>query len=811
MKKKPGVLTIIILGVTLSFISNFFLIYSCSLFLKNLGSSSLPYYYIALNIFSIMAGSYLIIRNVQSARGLITGNLCLGAVFIAVSLLIQTKSHSLIFVLYTITTLYYLYSMIMFWNLINSNFSIVELKRYAGMFSAGIFLGTISAGLLIRPLLDICPDRLILIFAAFLCLLISLVVRMSVPHQGPVESCSPPGAGRLIPTELFQIELIRLLIIFTLIFVFVRYLVDFEFLRILSLSFRDAKSLSGFLGSFTAIVYTCIFIWQALILPRALKVLSLTWIYAIISIIFLVMSVVCIFHHVLFALVLFQGLVHFLIKSFKQPAQNILIKAVTADIRSRANFLLCGISESLAVMTSGVIIACFGNIAGPAGLFFIFAFAGSLVGLLMISRLRKSYVEVLVRNIKSDRPGLQIPWSEKSEFQPATLLDAGNRESIRGIMALLRSERDPSTLSKLVRAIGTIKENRVYLDEIAEILKRGKDPALITQCIETLAMAKSSRHAPDIIPYISHESARVRATAITFTMRLSADPDFNEKAVKSLVAMVRSSEPGMRAAGVSVQGELGLKCFSSSVGKLLLDTDSRVRKRALIAALKLRSPSILPALHRMAEIERNSAMLPLIDTVISRTGDSLYEGILSMTEGMSHEEKQKIRNSLLMIHSPEALEPVSEAIRHMTPGASVRLIEAIAENSRDVPFLQLMNRCFEGDSFSFIPLLLHLIDHPEDSKAESALFSLAGCEGRFPREYAAVSQRIQGSEIEKCRRLLLIGLMMSVETEHASLIYDHIISREEGEDLSIEIAESAIEDKTLKEAIIRLIHLEKSA
>lgn len=808
-KSDENIILLAGIGAALSFTGNFFIILSYSLFLKNIGVHYIPYYYIIFNAISICLGLYLLMSNFSSTRGLIISNLTIALVFTTRALCFSAGSRSAIFVVYVMSTLYYIYSVIFFWNHINSRFSIRSLKKHTGIFAAAIFAGTISSGFLIKPCLTLWSEKICFLTAAFISVALAILIKYYTLREKKEAAPARHSQQALFPRELFNIEIIRIMALFTLLFVFIRYLVDYKFSGAVASHFPDSRSLSGFMGTFTASIYICIFIWQTCFLHRVLKKFSVASLYTFICIVFLLIAVVCTFYGGLTTIAVFQASVLLLLKTIRQPSQNVLVKAVSPDIRSGTNFLLCGIVESSSVMFSGFVIVVLNALSSFNALFSALTLAASLTAILLTSKMSRSYLDLLILNLKSEKPGLVYPYSSAAEFNPAALLGADSKENSEGIALLLRTEQDPEILQSLIKTVAGLKKNRLHQAEILRILRESSDPGVLCQCIETLAVQRASENAREILPHLASKNPWIKASAIMFLIRLSNEYPHNEEAIRELYGMTVSGDSHARAIAASIQGELGLECFRDSLMRLLGDRDLKVRKRAVLATLKLRSLTLLPMLREMSANPDNAAIHQLIAGVISRMNDALYDGIMTLTAGLSHGDRQRIRSSLHHLEKEEALEPIFRALRVLTPPLSTSIAAAIGEHERDVALMQLMNRCFKGDSFSFSPLIWDYISDDRAALTEPIFLNIRGSNGEelFRHEFHEITQTITGgqSDAKMVKRLLYLGLAMHHSQEDAGLIYEHMISGGKKEDLSSELLDSSVKDRVMKESFEQLL------
>ncbi len=77
-----------------------------------------------------------------------------------------------------------------------------DIKKYTGPIASGIFLGTISAGFLIRSLLQLLSEQRIMLYASALCAFISVMIYHFTRYSSIQERYGQVEQKELIPSEL---------------------------------------------------------------------------------------------------------------------------------------------------------------------------------------------------------------------------------------------------------------------------------------------------------------------------------------------------------------------------------------------------------------------------------------------------------------------------------------------------------------------------------------------------------------------------------------------------------------------------------
>ncbi|MDQ7826488.1 MAG: hypothetical protein RDV48_27040 [Candidatus Eremiobacteraeota bacterium] len=807
-KKESSLLALALIGFILSFTSNFFIILSCSLFLKTVGPSYIPWYYIFFNMLSMALGFFLLSREISSARGLRAGLLLMAVIFLLTSLLFERYPWHAIFSIYIFSTLNFIYSVIFYWNYINTLFSIRDLKRYTGFFTAALFTGTISSGLLINPLLSVLPEKICFLLAALVCALLPALLPAAIKlHQQTAPPPPHPGEKPpLLPSGLLAIRILKLMILFTLLFGFIRYLVDYQFYRIIASSFSDTRSLSGFIGLFTSVVNSIIFLWQAGFLHRALRHFSVSSLYAFIAAVFMTMAALCLAWPQLAAVTAFQACSIIMFKALKQPSQNILIKSIAAPMRARANFLQGGIAESSSVMVSGVMIAALNVFHAPPQIFFLIALTGALLSLLLVPGLNRAYLESLLRNLipASGRRSAESPG------EPMLVLGGESPSSTREIAVLIRTTTDTERLLNILSALTHIGKKDEISQELAQVLARNPTSRVAAGIIDILARWRADERSWDVLPFLGHEDPVIRGKTVLYLIKISSQEAHIETAVRILYEMSVSGEAPVRRVALSIQGELGLACFAPSIGARFFDPDIRVRRQALVAAVKIGAPPLLvPFLYRMREYEENRRLALLINSIIWRVTGTFRNEVLAMTAPLLLKDKELVHRSITGLESTMDLELAAKALRSLPTAPATALIELIASSTLQDPLRKALERSLEKKEFSFIPLIRYVVARPH--QAALALFfekaRTSGIREILSSEFCDEARPYLEGLHHRCRRqkLLHLGIIITVGYAHTDAFMGHLLSGDAREDLAAEIVESSGGDRELSTMVMRLI------
>ena len=146
------ILTLCLLALFLSISTNFSLVLALSLFLQNLSAAQLPYFYILLNVISILFGMIFFFYRPKSISSIMKFGGANGLILLLFFFFPHLSTVKL-YALYICTCLFNIYAFIFFWNFVSNSLGLKEMKQYVGIISATSNLGAIFASLMVGPCL----------------------------------------------------------------------------------------------------------------------------------------------------------------------------------------------------------------------------------------------------------------------------------------------------------------------------------------------------------------------------------------------------------------------------------------------------------------------------------------------------------------------------------------------------------------------------------------------------------------------------------------------------------------------------------
>ena len=791
------------IGFILNFTTNLIIILSYSIFLKKHGAGSMPYYYITLNISSIIIGTVLFIKSIYRFEWLSLSTFIMGMVFLIIPYHINLDNT--IYVIYTFSALFFIYSIIFYMNFITQILTIREIKTYTGLILAIINVSIILSGLVTKPLLSLVSLKLCFSMTGLMYIIASIPMVMVLRFRPPEKQRKRNDI--LIPKEIFRIDLIKLMALFIVISGFNRYMVDFLFSRAISGHFQDQMELASFFGIFTSASKVSILICQ-LFFSTVITYLSPGNTLRIISFLIILFSLLSDFYPDFWIVVAFQFIIILLSKSMEQPSTTIFLGAISSDIRPRIRFLLEGICYCFGVMITGAIIAGLNCFSVPLETFFCLIAIAAIIYFVYTGKINQAYLQAMTKILKT---GVE---KEEEIIDPEFLYKPGkelfeDRQSKDKLLELMDKERDSLVISNIISILGTMKKEKKIYEKIIKSLERD-DPAIISRAIGTLATWADPDCVKHIAPFIYYNNSDVKSNAILSVVKFSTEKEEIERAIKELINMLKNEDEHYRSSGVALLGELGLECFIMPVSRFLKDPSLQVRRSALSAAMKLRSPSFLVNLFDMLEEDDNKELYYVINHVISCLKDSAFDDLMAITSRLSFGDKEKVFKSLRNIENNVILNMSIKSFSISPLSLSIKMVELLCKYGKERYIFELFKKCFLDETFSPAPFIEDVIlSNGMEGTSSVILQELAGAGGE--EIIGTVLSNIIEQRIEErqdrdfVRQCFVVSGISGHSMDTALIAFENITSGDLAKaDLAAEFIESSIKDKILREALLKL-------
>ncbi|MDQ3264314.1 MAG: MFS transporter [Myxococcota bacterium] len=508
-----------------------------------------------------------------------------------------------------------------FWTFCNEVFNAGEAKRLYGLIGAGGTLSNILVGLV--------TSRVALTFGAsallLLCtlLLIGAAVAGSyasragrqrlfarAARSGPAGPSKKGGMARTLESpHLRSIALLALVSYFTIT------LVDFEF-KVIAADVHGKNDLAAYFGRFYAIVGALALGLQLFGTSRLLNRLGVIGSLAILPLSLLISNLGVAMFRTLWAASLTKGSDALFRYSVNDATTQILYLPVAPAARASAKAFIDGVVKQLSIGLGGLALLGYRAWGGGDPYTLAWLSAGlSAVWCGLVVSARRHYIRSLQENLKHKRLDLG-----------AVRYRSGGAEAA-GVMTRALESDDPREVQGALELLPSLEN--VELDHRVEPLLDHLLPEVRIAALEYYAKRQALRFANSVFRRFEDPDVTVRAKAIAVCCTLGrdkavrsvrpllADPDPGVRsaaitgmmqyggldgvlsAAEALKALIADPQPKMREHAARILGEIGVRNFYQPVLELMNDPDLKVRRQAILAASRLRSPEfVLPLLYR---------------------------------------------------------------------------------------------------------------------------------------------------------------------------------------------------------------------
>jgi len=724
-----------------------------TIFLTKFTAGSLPAVYIGTAIVSILIGLiYAKLEERISARSLLTVTLVFLTAMTALFyiLLRVSVSRPLAMSAMIFKDVHFALIGMEFWGLAGLLADVRQAKRLFGLVITGEILAGILSGFSI-PWIVARSGPSILLLISSLATLASLFLlfytfrlfrdRRELPQEEAVKPDSQPI------WQMFRDRYLAIFFGISVLSFFVEYFVEYAFYGQVGTKFPDEARLASFFGVFYGLLGVGQLISSTSLAGPMLTRYGLSFGLMLLPFTNLttvglaalagsLRSAAALFFFILVAAKLLDEVGRYTIE---MPVYQILYQALPLSRRLRVQAVRESIVEPIGVGLCGVGIYCFHSLLGLSStqvLYITFLLAAGWAVMCLL--LRREYTvrmaravasrrlggadlpinepvvqSVLVRGLESDRPG-QVIYS-------LDLLEQIGYTGMSSALTGLLNHPHPLIRHQALRRI----ERLGLTGAMAPVRERFDDddrPELRGDALRTVC-ALGDAGVELAIAHLDDPILPVRTGALIGVLRhggmdgiMAGGARFN--------AMLSSVDPADRALAAEILGEIGITNFQRPILKLLEDHDIQVRRAAVAAAGKLRSPAALPLLMDALAVPplRSSAMnallafgpaaLPLVERSV---GDHRMDrkvriwmvricGRLQLREGCRLlEEHLADPDSTLRAAVVQALASCPESLRPMDAGrVGILTGQEIKEAAAVLGALSDLGPDLRGDRFELV-------------------------------------------------------------------------------------------------------------
>lgn len=579
-----------------------------------------------------------------------------------------------------------------FWGLSASLLDVRQAKRLYGVIGSGEVLALVVGGFGLPVLVArLGSENLVLLSAAAaaLCLpVVEFILRADRRHR---QRSDPQQQGdRPQRSQPLGSSYTRLILALFLASVLMRFLVDKSFLVAAHARFNDADAVAAFLGTFYAVAASTTLGLRSfatgsvlnrwglgiglLVLPLSLGLTSLASVAAT----GLGLPTLVVFG----ALALSKFFDRVLRLSIDRSSVLLLFQPFASRDRVRIQTFAEGIISPVGAGLAGVLLLCLDRFS-PDGVTALACLMLAVAGVwLVLARLlSRQYPRALAMALQRR----QLTGGAFQASDPATL--AILRKTALGpqvgsaVYALdLLEDADPAFLKTqlpaLLRhpapelrchALGLLERTGILPDlgALRSIADADPIPEVRAAAIRVLAVQDSERNPARLAVDLRSPHPAVR-TAVLVGLLRHGDTTGRRNGWLMLRRLLRSADPGQRADGVQVLGQIGHRGLYRPLQSFLLDPDVRVRRAALEAAGAIAHPRLWPA---VAESLGDPACAVQARRSLLAAGDAGVDALIVQLERAptGSEEERRILRLLGTLRSPCAIASLLDRSRSEDP------------------------------------------------------------------------------------------------------------------------------------------------
>ena len=684
---------------------------------------------------------------------------------------------------------------LVFWGLAERVFRLREAKRSFGIIGAGEPLAALAGGLAVPLLLRALPvaDLLWLSVASQVLTLLVLAPMLArnrerldrgdaeTPHEASV------GDGDRLATRRFLAWVMLLVVTGEML----ALVVDNAFFASVEQRYTDSRAVAEFVGVFLALVGACSLLGNFVACGWLLDRFGVLAGLALLPVLVLagVGAGAVAGGAVLFWSVALTKLLDESVRTgVYRPAFLVLLQALPAARRTRAQVLAEGVSEPVAAALAGTLLLVLGAWAG-IGVDGLMLLAGLLAALWLVQAVVtwRHYLATLHRALARRRVELDPPMLDRHALRRVLLAAVRGERATDAVFAVhLMGESGLPDLPRLLEPLlaHPVQEVRLAVLELVErrhparlrdaLERRARHPLEPTEraaLLRALAAVDVSRTRPLLEQALETGPPALRTGAMVALLR-HGGIDGALCAGEHLQAMVRSRCADERARAAQLLGEVGVQAFAPSLEALLGDADPRVRHAALRAAARLPSAALCARLLPLLDDARDGSRAA---AALAAVGEAALPALLEAWKGAA--PRRRRRNLLGVLGRLGTGEAVAFLARQM---------------AADDPWIALRaTRCLPADAVIDEALLQNAMLAAE-AAARRCLAYLADA-GALQGDGGALLRAALGEDLRGAReRLVRLYLRSGPAPSSQRLLHEYLYGDEDRRGYAIELLEVAL-------------------
>lgn len=613
-----------------------------AIFLAELGSTTLPYVYIASSVAGVLV-TFVFLRfsNRFSLSAVTIGTVLLLLMVTALFwVALRLNDHRLLFFALPIyASLVWTLQSTLFWNLLGRLFTLQQGKRLFGLLGSGESIAAIVAGLLAPLVVGLAGTANLLLMAAVTLagalLIFALLARRFgvLLAGGEAEEESAAGTGKAPLRSRYIILIFAIVTVSVLGY----YLLDNVFYIEVEGFLSGQDSLASFLGVFFGFQGGLGLALQLLVAGRVLErygvrplLLATPLVLALWMVPYVVLGRLGVAPAVLFGLAIGAYMYVLVADVFDSAVYSLLYQVMPAEERVRVQTLASGVIDPIATGLAGMLLIVLydflgGDVSHTAALLLAVLAVWLLVGLLL-ARQYPAQVQRALRKRLLGGDGHLPP--ERASLE---LIRDGLRQTHVGTLLYtldLLEQGQPDALGELAppliahpsaavraQAVGILERHQVSVALPALLRRRGEESdASVRRALERAIAALSEDEIVEAVgPSLQADDPAVRVGAMTGLLR-SGDMDALLVALETLQAWMADPDPAIRLLAAESLHDAEITSLYRPVLRLMDDSDLTVRRRSIQTAARLKHRRLWPNVidHLDVVAEREMAMNALV-------------------------------------------------------------------------------------------------------------------------------------------------------------------------------------------------------
>ncbi|MCA1827404.1 MAG: HEAT repeat domain-containing protein [Myxococcales bacterium] len=301
--------------------------------------------------------------------------------------------------------------------------------------------------------------------------------------------------------------------------------------------------------------------------------------------------------------------------TINDASMQLLYVPVQAHVRGRAKAFIDGVLKPTAIALTGAVLLFYKQFGGKGAPLTAAVLLLVILWVLLLVRARAEYVRSLVESL--ERRHLDLNSTAFAGLNEATIRALrtalhGDPATVLHALTLVQQHAQMADFLPELRALLQHEDSRLRaaglqqlgeqkrteaLDEMRALLA-DPVPEVRAAALGAVCAIEQEEAVPTVLPFLDVHNAPeavVRAAAAVALIR-HAGLDGVLAAAEPLKQLLGAEDPRDRGAAADALGNIGVRGFFRPLLAFLRDPDPGVRRRAIAAAGKLRTPELIPSL-----------------------------------------------------------------------------------------------------------------------------------------------------------------------------------------------------------------------